>query len=287
MSIQEKPLRYGEGGRGFAMLTTPAHDDGSPIVVMLNAGLLNRAEPYRLNVLAARRLAEIGYICVRVDLSGKGDTPAREGLSNRESVALDWKYLREALDRQLGPRALVIMGLCSGADNGIKLSAADERIRGLILLDARSPVDAGFRVRRYAAKMLRLGSWLHLPATIIRRLFKTSADEPWQQNLRDLPRPDELRQCAQNMVRVDGRMMMVFTSQATNYYNSEGQFVRAMGIVGLNRICREHFWPDVEHLYPVEEHRQRLLGAIERWAEEHLEHLRSVTRASAAMSACG
>jgi pimeloyl-ACP methyl ester carboxylesterase len=287
VSIQEKPLRYGEGGRGFAMLTTPQHDDDSPIVVMLNAGLLNRPEPYRLNVLAARRLAEIGYVCVRVDLSGKGDTPPREGLSNRESVALDWKYLRETLDRQFGPRAFIIMGLCSGADNGIKLSAADERIRGLILLDARSPVDAGFRLRRYAAKMFRLRSWLHLPATIVRHLLAKSSEEPWQQNLRDLPRPDELRQCALNMVRNDGRMMMVFTSHAINVYNSEGQFVRAMGITGLNRICREHFWPEVEHLYPVEAHRERLLGAIEHWAEEHLEHLRSVARTSAAMSACG
>lgn len=286
MSIHEKLFRYGEGGRGFSILTSPEHDDGSPIVVMLNAGLLHRAEPYRLNVLAARRLATLGYHCVRVDLSGKGDTPPREGLSNRESVALDWKYLREGLERQFGPRSLVIMGLCSGADNGVKLAAADESIRGLILLDLRSPVDAGFRLRQVTAKMLRLRTWLHLPAILKRRLLPTtSRDGQWKNDLRDHPRPDELRLCAQNLLRSDGRMLMVFTSQATGCYNDQGQFVRAMGITGLDRICREYFWPEVDHLYPVEAHRERLLVAIEHWAAEHLEHFRLVT--SAEMRACG
>lgn len=280
MSIHEKPFRYGEGGRGFAMLTSPEHDEGSPIVVILNAGLLHRAEPYRLNVLAARRLAALGYHCVRVDLSGKGDTPPREGLSNRESVALDWKVLRETLEHQLGPRSLIIMGLCSGADNGVKLAAADESIRGLILLDLRSPVDAGFRLRQYTAKMLRLRTWLHLPAAVKRRLLPTtSPDGQWKNDLRDHPRPDELRLCAQNLLRGDGRMMLVFTSQATGCYNDQGQFVRAMGMVGLDRICQEYFWPEVEHLYPMEAHRERLLVAIERWAAEQLEHFRSVPSA--------
>lgn len=276
MNIQEKPLRYGEGGRGFAMVTLPEQRETAPIVVLLNAGLLHRAEPFRLNVLAARRLAAKGYISVRMDLSGKGDTPPREGLINRESVALDWKFLCEALDRQFGRRPTIILGLCSGADNGIKLSAVDLRIRGLILLDARSPQDRGFRARRLLSKALDAHRWAHLPAKLLQRLIgRTTAPGTPNLGLRDFPRADDLERCIKNLTEKDGRLLMVFTSQAVDHYNFEGQFVKAVATPGLEKICREHYWPDAEHIYPVQAHRDRLLDAIEAWATEHLDHFRT------------
>src|SRR6056297_2984484 len=129
--MKERVFRYGEHNRGIGILTLPQNHELSPIIIMLNAGLLHREEPYRLNVLAARLLANSGYICLRVDLSGKGDTPPRENLTNRESVALDWKCISEGLINQFGNRSLIILGLCSGADNGIKIAAQDPSIKGL------------------------------------------------------------------------------------------------------------------------------------------------------------
>ncbi len=277
MTIQEKPLRYGEGGRGFAMVTLPEKPETAPIVVMLNPGVLHRAEPYRLNVLAARRLAALGYLCVRMDLSGKGDTPPREGLSNRESVALDWKYLCEALERQFGPRPLVIMGLCSGADNGIKLSASDLRIRGLMLFDVRSPRDRGFLYRYLKSRVWDRRRWARVAGRLIRRLglgAATPAGTSPDLGLRDLPRPDDLKRCVMSLVETDGRLLMVFTGDVYDCYNLEGQFAKSLGIPGLEKICREYYWPDAQHLYPVESHRQRLLNAIESWAAEQLTHFR-------------
>lgn len=276
MKIQEKPLRYGEGGRGLAVITLPDVTEGAPVVVMLNAGLLHRTEPYRLNVLAARRLAALGYVCVRVDISGKGDTPLREGLINRESVALDWRHLREALDRQFGPRTLLVMGLCSGADNGIKLAAQDKAIRGLILLDAESPRDAGFSQRQLLNKLLNRHAWTRLPRSLLRRLRPAQTSGVQKPlDLRDRPRPDDLEACVKNLVGGHGRVLALFTSHATTNYNQEGQFARAVGNREFATLCTEHFWPDAQHLYPVQAHRKRLLAAIETWAALHLEHLRS------------
>jgi pimeloyl-ACP methyl ester carboxylesterase len=276
VSIHERSLRYGEGGRGFAMVTLPEHDRSAPIVVLLNAGLLHRAEPYRLNVLTARRLAALGYLCVRMDLSGKGDTPAREGLSNRESVALDWRLVCEALDHAFGRRPTIIMGLCSGADNGIKLSAIDQRVHGLVLLDAQTPRDRGFLARRLLSKALDWHSWARLPERLFGRrkpARRGQASPPT--NLRDLPRPEDLATCIRHLVDKDGRLLMLFTSSASRYYNREGQFARAYATPGLRKICKEHYWPDVEHLYPVQAHRDRLVDTIEAWATEHLEHFRT------------
>jgi pimeloyl-ACP methyl ester carboxylesterase len=277
MSIQERALRYGEGGRGFAMLTLPDRLDDAPIVVFLNAGLLHRSEPYRLNVLAARRLAELGYLCARIDLSGKGETPAREGLTNRDSVALDWNHLCEALERHFGRRPMVVMGLCSGADNGIKLAAIDERIRGLILLDARSPKDRMFVYRQVMSRAGRWRQWMRLPAVILRhlgrRLGDAEAGDP-DLNLRDLPRADDLRACLTSLVRNDGRLLMLFTHEERHFYNEQGQFGRAAGVPGLERICTERFWPDVLHIYPVAAHRRRLLSTLETWAQANLPQFR-------------
>jgi pimeloyl-ACP methyl ester carboxylesterase len=248
---------------------------------MLNAGLLHRAEPYRLNVLAARRLAAIGYLCVRVDLSGKGDTPPRESLTNRESVALDWKFLCEALESQFGPRPLLILGLCSGADNGIKLSALDLRIRGLILLDARSPPDRGFRYRFLMSRVWDWHRWARLSARLLRHFCLGTAAPAGTSsdfNLRDLPQPDDLDRCIKNLIENDGRLLMFFTRYADDYYNREGQFVKSLGVPGLRKICREHYWPDAQHLYSVEAHRQRLLSVIEGWATDHFTHFRRASK---------
>jgi pimeloyl-ACP methyl ester carboxylesterase len=244
---------------------------------LLNAGLLHRAEPYRLNVLTARQLAGMGYLCARIDLSGKGETPPRDGLKNRESVALDWKYLGEALERQFGRRPIVIMGLCSGADNGLKLAATDQRIRGLILLDARAQRDRLFLYRHLMSRAFRWQQWARLPATIVRRLRGRLGHDSGEPNLsfRDLPRPDDLKSCLNNLMRNDGRMLMVFTSEEGHFYNQRGQFCRTVGVPGLERICVEHYWPDTFHLYPVAAHRARLLSTIEAWAKANLAHFRA------------
>jgi len=92
--VREHVFRYGDTKYGLGMVTIPDDMEGAPVVVLFNAGLLHRAEPYRMNVLVSRHLAQIGYITIRIDLSGKGDTPARSQTSNRESVALDWAFIK-------------------------------------------------------------------------------------------------------------------------------------------------------------------------------------------------
>lgn len=280
MSLQEKPLHYGEGGRGLALVTLPEKLEGAPVVFLFNAGLLHRAEPYRLNVLAARRLAKAGYVAVRFDLSGKGDTPARDGLTNRDSVALDWKHLSEAVERQYGSRTFLILGLCSGADNGIKLSAIDRRIRGLVLLDAESPQDSGFARRQLIARLTNKDKWRRLPEIALRLLTGKKGAGGARPNLglRDYPRPDDLETCVKNLVELDGRVLAVFTGNATTSYNEQGQFARAIGTPGFEKVCVEHFWPDTQHLYPAAAHRTRLLDVIEAWAQQNLAHLSTKTR---------
>jgi hypothetical protein len=261
------------------MMTLPLKIEEAPVIVILNAGLLHRAEPYRLNVLACRRMAEIGYISLRVDIAGKGDTPARNGLKNRESVALDWLYIKEALLQKFGERDIIIMGICSGADNGIKIAAQDKAVKGLILIDAISKQDSGFSKRAFIKKISNGYTWISLPKILFRKLFKQGKLNNSYFgdviSLRDEPNDEDKRMCFNNLVLFNGRILAIFTSHATAYYNQKGQFCRSLGITGLEQICDEIFWPNVQHIFPVQVHRDRLLAAISNWCEVHLNRFRS------------
>ena len=280
--IREQVFTYGEYQHGIGVLSEPADTTDSPIVVLLNAGLSHRAEPYRLNVLLGRKLAEQGFIALRVDLSGKGDSPARGMMTNRESVALDWSYIRKSLDKLYGPRTLLIFGLCSGADNGIKLCAEDPDIKGLILLDPVSRQDAGFAKRDFLRKITNPNKWMNAHKILSRRLKQTKNGEDSllgsPMDLRDEPNDEDMDRCFEGLLRKDGRVLAIFTSQALYHYNRQGQFAAAMGIDGLERIVDEIFWPNTKHIFPIQEHRERLIETVNIWASNQIGHFRTLKR---------
>lgn len=276
--MKETAFRYGEGGHGLGVLTLPESITGAPLVVLLNAGLLHRVEPYRLNVLVSRRLAAAGYICLRVDLSGKGDTIARKGLANRDSVALDWSLIKRTLGQQFGRRPIVIMGLCSGADNGVKLCAQDPDVRGLVLIDPVAYKDPGFAKRVLLRNLRNWQTWLKVPRKIVKLLRnKKAVADVLAENratLRDSPNDQDFRQCFERIVTGNGRILAIFTGFALSYYNKQGQFVEGMGYPGLEAICDEIFWPNVQHIFTVQTHRNRLVDEIVGWGTQYIEQFR-------------
>jgi pimeloyl-ACP methyl ester carboxylesterase len=90
-----------------------------PCVVMLNAGSGYRVGPNRLYVNLARQLAARGFPCLRLDLSGLGDSVAADAARENDpypatafrDIALTLSYVKE----RLGVRRVVLLGLCSGA----------------------------------------------------------------------------------------------------------------------------------------------------------------------------
>ena len=257
----------------MGMVTIPDDLEKAPVIVLFNAGLLHRAEPYRMNVLVCRQLAQIGYIAVRIDLSGKGDTPARPQMSNRESVALDWAYIKQSLQNEFGKRKLILFGLCSGADNSIKIAAQDEDVVGLILLDPISRQDQSFKSRQIRRKITNLHKWRNIHHVLL-KLTKKHQGPAFASNLRDEPTDDDLEKCCRNLVKREGRVLAFFSSFATKYYNEEGQFGRSMRMEGLERICEEVFWPRAEHLYSVQIQRDRLINKIAEWGKGNLPHFK-------------
>ena len=90
-----------------------------PWIVMLNAGAAYRIGPGRLYVKLARQFAALGYPCLRMDISGIGDSevdPSR--VENDTYPATAFRDVALACDylTKLQPqRRIILMGLCSGA----------------------------------------------------------------------------------------------------------------------------------------------------------------------------
>jgi hypothetical protein len=274
--LTEEPLQFGEGGRLFGILTLPSvppcNAQALPVFVFLNAGLLNRVGPYRLYVRLVRNLAQMGFSSLRVDLAGRGDSPERFGLPNQQSVAADYEEIVGVLESRLGRLRLVLGGLCSAADNAIRLARADQRVIGMLLLDPVCSLDDGFRARAVIMKYTNPARYL---VWLKRRLnlLATLPGENWNDSemidpltLRDAPTGEQLRAAFEAICERRGRVLSVFTQYATQYYNQLGQLGRTLDVVGYQRFCTEIFWPQMAHTFTLELHRRRLIEEIKNWA---------------------
>jgi alpha-beta hydrolase superfamily lysophospholipase len=137
----ERSLRIGEKQPLFGILTPadPARaKPGRPLVLITNAGSVNRVGPHRLYVKMARKWAQLGFDVLRVDLSGIGDSPVRPGA--RENLTYPPSGLDELGEAigALGSERVIVVGLCSGGDYAFQLGARERSVVGACMLNPRT-----------------------------------------------------------------------------------------------------------------------------------------------------
>lgn len=291
--MTEEPLQFGEEGRLFGILTVPTMPPPNaqelPVFVFLSAGLLHRVGPYRLHVRLVRELAEMGFSSLRLDLAGTGDSPPHSGLANDESVAADFQAILGILESHLGRLPLVSAGLCTGADNSIRLALREPRVIGMVLFDPFCFPDRGFRTREVIARYgnpVRQIAWL-------KRRFKALTKPSGKEQVhnvsadglafRDLPTREQFRAAVESIREREGRVLSIFTKYASRYYNRTGQLGRALRVTGYKQFCTEVFWPHVDHTYRLEIHRRWLIEEIKSWAGYYIRSRRSAKDDSRAL----
>ncbi len=272
--VVEEVVQAGEGGRLFGILTLPAEPKPDrPVFVFLSAGLLHRVGPSRMNVLVARSLAARGYTVFRVDLSGKGDTPPSRLSSYKDSVQDDFETINAALSQRLGNVSLVLAGLCSGADNAVRLAVMTPDVKAMLLLDPICYPGSSFKVRRFTEKYLSPRRYLArlrrllVPAKKIAGAGRAQAENDDPLQLRELPTAAELKDAVRLVHERGGGTLALMTQYASLYYNQEGQFAESTWPAAFESRSREHRWRDVSHTYRVSAHLERLVDEINDWAD--------------------
>ncbi len=143
-TVRERAVLFGEGRRLFGVVTEPGflQKAGRPALVFLNVGANHRVGPNRMYVSLARDLAAHGYLCLRFDVAGLGDSIIASGgqenrLYSKDSLG-DVKAAFTFLSETYGVNRFVLAGLCSGAYLAFHTCVEDARVVGQILMNPQT-----------------------------------------------------------------------------------------------------------------------------------------------------
>lgn len=126
--VEERIGYLGQDESLFAVTTVRTDHAPSRAVVLLNAGAIPHTGPGRLYVDLARRWAARGYLVIRYDQFGIGDSENHavdpEGTVYATSALPALQFVLEHIAIAWNVDSIETIGICSGAYHGLKAAAA-------------------------------------------------------------------------------------------------------------------------------------------------------------------
>jgi pimeloyl-ACP methyl ester carboxylesterase len=282
-TIREQVLVLGARDSLVGILTLPTAPSVAsdvPTVVILNAGIIHRVGPNRLHVKLARALASRGFPVLRFDLSGIGDSGNRvDTLSPTEAALAD---IREALDdlETAGRtrRGVVLVGLCSGAIHALLSAEVDQRVVGLIPIDLFIPRTAGYYLRHYGSRVVKVQIWLNVLRgrhPVWRALKRRLAPPARGDESKEADAPSlsirEIQAILDRAFRAalerGVRLLGVFTAGMERQHNYREQLLDAFPRIPFGGLLRLEYFSDADHTFSAEAPRTRLIRLIEDWMQ--------------------
>jgi dienelactone hydrolase len=139
--VREEAVLFGKTGSLVGIITDPPVVNSNPqlpAIICLNAGIIHRVGPNRLYVKLARALAALGFVVLRFDFSGIGDSPFRDDtLPFRQSAVSETQEAMNYLEAARGSKRFVLTGICSGAMISFHTACCDPRVGGAVLINPR------------------------------------------------------------------------------------------------------------------------------------------------------
>ncbi len=137
MNINETAIQTHGPTPLIGVMTTPAaKSPRSTAVLLLNAGLIHRIGPNRFYVKMARHLAQKGFVVCRFDLSGIGDSSARQDrIALEPRIVDDTQQVMELICQTQGIARFILIGHCSGAAYAMLLARHDPRVTATVMIN--------------------------------------------------------------------------------------------------------------------------------------------------------
>jgi alpha-beta hydrolase superfamily lysophospholipase len=143
LTLTERALRFGLDCALFGIVTEPPLGERRRrAVILLNPGVDHHIGASRLYVSLARKWAGRGYVVLRMDLAGIGDSATRPGNQDDEvfpGSALD--DIRAAIDylaRNYKVRDISLAGLCSGAYHALRAAASGIQVHRILMINPQN-----------------------------------------------------------------------------------------------------------------------------------------------------
>jgi pimeloyl-ACP methyl ester carboxylesterase len=178
--IREQPVFFLSDPKVFGILTIPCQDEmRQNAVILLNSGAISHTGPSRLYVSLARRWARCGYLVIRMDLAGLGDSEARTGRPENEvfppAAVDDIRAAIAFLQVNYRIERVTLCGLCSGAYHALQAAIARLPLNGIFLVNpqnffwkegsdisALQPADVFLRIHRHRERIFSMTAWKRL-----------------------------------------------------------------------------------------------------------------------------
>lgn len=275
--MSEQTFAFGRGGNLCGTLTSAQGSPAGVAILLLNAGIIHRIGPHRINVKLARDLAGHGFHCFRFDLSGLGDSrfSAQARSSYQEQAIADIADAMQAVTERTGVSRFAVFGICSGAQNGLAAAAVDARLAGLFMVDGYAYATASsawhrrwFYLRR--APLTSIARWL---LSLRRRLLGTAAAAPsdaveidYGQNT---PPKPVFAQMLTTLVGRGVRVAALFTGSWIERFSYLRQWHDGFrGETFVDRVEID-FQPELDHTASTLAGQRFLVERVRRWALEH------------------
>lgn len=279
--VRDETIRLGPEGQLVGIVSHPAGGQArtstAPAVIILNAGVLHRVGPHRLHVALARRVAALGFPCLRLDLGGIGDsTASTDATTFRESAVADTRVAMAGLGDALGAQRFVIFGICAGADNALATALVDDRVAGIVLVDAAvyatprslyrelrrrlAEPDGVTRALRWGARRAR--TRLRREVSRLERLRRGIAGEPPPEG-RETPPIEAFRSQLATLADRGIGVLTIYAGMHGENYNHADQIFESFPEL-RGRIDRAYF-PDANHTFTQLEDQAALIDTTTRW----------------------
>ena len=256
--MNEVCCRFGPENRLAGIITEPGGRAPRLGLVLVSAGLLPKAGPFRLYAELARSLANAGVVTLRFDLGGLGDSAQEQG--DRQLEARTESEIGAALDclsERFALSGIVLGGLCSGAEDSFRVAASEKRVTGLVMIDPFA-----YRTTGWAWRHLRHRLWrralralgLYLPVAHERAKIVS------YQYLERVEAASMLRA----LLARNTRMHFIYTSGVRERLNHERQFRALFRGLDLKDLVTVDYLPQLDHTPLLQADRDTLIKVIAR-----------------------
>lgn len=272
----ERLVSIGAAGELAGVLSVPEPDTiptTDVAVVLLNAGFLHRIGPNRMYVALARRLARLGFVALRYDAAGIGESASRntDASVHRRDVA-DAIDVLDYLQQQHGISRVILCGLCSGAELAHDVAVVDPRVDAVIALEGYSYPTTGHYARLVRAGLLRASTWRNVLTgrhPLTRWLRSTTGEQAAGPSFgfgragRKRPPQTVIAAGLASLVQRGAGLLLFFAG--SNEYTYAAQFRRAFPHVPFGDQLTVVFEPQADHTFSHVPTLERIAERIETW----------------------
>ncbi len=265
----ERAITFGPGGALVGILGEPARSlrRDVPAVLLWNVGVNHHIGPSRVWVDLSRRLVRAGFVVLRFDLSGLGDSdPRRDGSSEAEAAVADVRDAMDAVTRETGASRFAVTGFCSGVDTAHAIAALDRRVVGAAFIEGYTYPTLLHKMRR-PLRVLELPRWQRW---IVRRFPRLGGARNGPARdlaegepifVREYPKEERFRTEVQGMLDEGKRLLFVYAGANRDHYSYTKQLRDVLGRF-RGRDVEIAFLKRADHVFSRTEDRLALLDRM-------------------------